>query len=119
MTSRTEAVRQETRLSKGRTVSSKRPDSSCCISVTTAWKRRPFLSISTMSPGPMPLEVVRARDGAVGSIASSVDWMSAMSTQKLCGGSDGLPDAAVQVEVLQTIGADADDRRAVGSQRSL
>ena len=49
------------RESSGRRSSSKRPDSSCSSSVTSAWKRRPFLSTSTMSPGAMPLDVTPAR----------------------------------------------------------
>ena len=69
-TSRTDAVRHEMRESSGRTTSSKRPDSSCSSSVTSAWKRRPFLSTSTMSPAPIPLEVAR---GAAGGAASGGD----------------------------------------------
>ncbi len=37
------------------------PDSSCSSSVTSAWKRRPFLSTRTMSPAPMPFEVSARR----------------------------------------------------------
>src|SRR5918992_1029027 len=54
----------------GRTASSKRPDSSCWSSVTSAWKRRPRLSTSTMSPGAMPFEVAReARSRSAGGSA--------------------------------------------------
>ena len=66
-TSRTVAVRYEMRESSGRTMSSKRPDSSCSSSVTSAWKRLPFLSSSTMSPAPIPFEVWRATGGAAAS----------------------------------------------------
>src|SRR4051794_41088827 len=105
------------RESSGRTTSSKRPVSSCSSSSTSAWKRRPRLSTSTMSPAPMPLEVVRRDDDAVeGSAGSKLDWRSAMGTAKLRGGADGLPHAAVELHVLVAVGADADDRRAVGGQ---
>ena len=49
-----------------------RPLSSCSSSLTSAWKRRPFLSTSTMSPGAMPFDVVRRVEGAVASTASRV-----------------------------------------------
>ena len=39
---------------------------SCASSFTSAWKRRPFLSTSTMSPGPMPFDVVRRVGGRGG-----------------------------------------------------
>src|SRR5690349_3401250 len=72
-----------------------------------------------MSPAPMPLLVVRAREGAVGSTGSSGTWMSAMVPPTLCGGSDGLPHAIVDLDVLDPVGADADDRRRLGRQRAL
>ena len=70
-------------------------------------------------PGPMPFDVVRRVDGAVASTASRVVCAaSAIAARTLCGGSDGLPDAAVQVDVALAVGAHADDRRVVGGDRA-
>jgi hypothetical protein len=84
-TSRTDAVRQEIRLSSGRMTSSKRPDSCCASSVTRAWKRRPFLSTSTMSPAAMPFDVTRfgASRAATGVAGTSISagWTSGMSAK--------------------------------------
>src|SRR3954469_22701787 len=99
-TSRTDAVRQETRESSGRRLSSKRPVSSCSSSVTSAWKRRPRLSMRTMSPVPIPLAVVRGTAGALG------------------GGSAGPPPLPMEPDVLLAVGADAHDRGAVGGERA-
>ena len=41
-----------------------------------------------------------------------------MPRRTLCGGADGLPDAAVELDVLVAVGADADDRGALGGQRA-
>ena len=62
----------------------KRPDSPCSSSTTMAWKRRPFLSTSTMSPGPMPFELRRggAGDGGVG---SSVVWLMVAEASERAG----------------------------------
>src|SRR5918992_5424996 len=87
------------RESSGRTTSSKRPDSSCSSSVTRAWNLRPFLSIRTMSPAPMPL------DGA--------------TPGKLDGRPDGLPDAPVQRHVPGPVGANVDQRGPVATQRGV
>src|SRR3954454_2076768 len=108
------------RESSGRRESSKRPVSSCESSRTRPWKRRPRLSTSTMSPGAMPLEVVRRVEGADGSSASREGWwvssVMGRRLETLGGGADGLPDAGVEVDVLTAVGADADDRGAVGGQ---
>ena len=74
----TDAVRHEIRESSGRTHSSKRPVSSCSSSVTSAWKRRPRLSTSTMSPAPMPFDVARLGAGGspLGSTSIRVGWGS-------------------------------------------
>ncbi len=39
-----------------------------------AWKRRPFLSTSTMSPGAIPFELRRGGAGG-GGVGSSVVWL--------------------------------------------
>ena len=98
-TSRTVAVRQEMRESSGRTLSSKRPVSSCSSSMTRAWKRRPRLVDLDDVAGPMPLEVVRRVDGADGSTVSRGSGCPPWRAT-LCGGADGLPDAGVEVDVL-------------------
>src|SRR4051794_28878813 len=71
-----------------------------------------------MSPGPMPLEVVRRGGVTDGSTVRSVGWVSAMEV-RLCGGSDGLPDPGVEVDVFVSVRADADDRRAVGGEGAV
>ena len=50
------------------------PDSPCSSSTTSAWKRRPFLSTSTMSPGAMPLELRRGDMGS-GGAGRRVVWL--------------------------------------------
>src|SRR5215208_551193 len=120
-TSRTDAVRHEMRESRGRTTSSKRPDSSCSSSVTSAWKRRPFLSTRTMSPAPMPFEVVRFGRAAVsgsGSTSIRVACGSGIEPARLRaapdGGGDRLPHLPVQRDVLVAVRAHRDDRGPLG-----
>src|SRR5215207_10960933 len=113
------------RESSGRTTSSKRPVSSCSSSVTSAWKRRPFLSTSTMSPAPMPFEVARFGRSAVpvaGATSIRVAWGSGIRRRRLGalpdGRGDRRPDVPVQAHVGLAFGADRDDRGAVGGERA-
>ena len=103
----------------GAATSSKRPDSSCSSSVTSAWKRRPFLSTSTMSPAPMPLEVVRGAAGGRGGGSTSIRRLVCTSAT-LGAVADGPRTAsqtrAVQRDVLLAVGAHADDRGALGGR---
>src|SRR5947209_8227535 len=105
------------RESRGRTASSKRPLSSCSMSPTSAWKRRPFLSTSTMSPGPIALDERRAAgEDAGGSAGRSISWawFPVGTAGKLASGPDGaghrVPDAAMQDHVLLAVAANLDDR---------
>ena len=79
------------RESSGRSASSNRPDSSCSSSVTSAWKRRPRLSTSTMSPAPMPFDVVRAR--CLRGLDVEQRRLRLGHARTLRGRPDGLPDA--------------------------
>src|SRR5215204_372665 len=98
------------RESSGRRQSSKRPDSCWSSSVTSAWKRRPFLSTCTMSPGAIPFEVVRGAGGG-GAAGVSIRLCCTVRTLGRAAGGlhDGLRDAPVEVEVGLAVGADLDD----------
>ena len=102
------------RESSGRSTSSKRPVSSCSSSVTRAWKRRPLLVDLDDVAG---ADALRGRAAGRGRRTAEppAAWAGGPSSPAtLCGGSDGLPDAAVQIDVLLAVGADADDRGALG-----
>src|SRR4051795_8227689 len=121
MTSRTVAVRYEIRESSGRTQSSNRPVPVCSSSVTRAWKRRPFLSTSTMSPAPMPLEV--ARGGAAGAASGQGSIRLSCISRTLegvaDGAGDGLPHAPVQADVGGAVRTHLEDRAAVPGERAV
>ena len=125
-TSRTDAVRHEMRESSGRTTSSKRPVSSCSSSVTSAWKRRPFLSTSTMSPAPMPFEVARSRPVGGAGRRRDVDQGGlglchrAPEARRPPGRTRRPPSqtSRCSAHVGLALGADRDDRGAVGGQRA-
>src|SRR5215208_6589895 len=101
------------RESSGRTESSKRPLPACSSSMTRAWKRRPFLSRSTMSPAPMPLDV--ARGAGAGAAGTSIRLSCILRT--LGAAADGLghrlPHAPVQGHVLGAVRAHLEDRAAL------
>src|SRR3954453_2809836 len=107
------------RESSGRTLSSKRPEPACSSSMTSAWKRRPFLSTRTMSPAPIPLDV--ARGAGAGAAATSIRLSCIPRT--LGGAADGLahrlPHPPVQAHVLGTFGPHLEDRAAVGGERPV
>src|SRR6266536_2034765 len=103
------------RESSGRTDRWKRPDSPCSSSTTSAWKRRPFLSTSTMSPGPIPFEL-RREAAVAGGAGRRLVWLmrgdaSAARGRRARAASprdargDLGPHAAVQREVLGAAGA--------------
>src|SRR4051794_33068457 len=104
------------RESSGRTLSSKRPEPACSSSMTSAWKRRPFLSTRTMSPAPIPLEV--ARGAGAGAAGTSIRLSCIPRT--LGGAADGLghrlPHAPVQADVLRPVRTHLEDRAAVAGQ---
>src|SRR5215213_2118617 len=101
------------RESSGRRQSSKRPLSCWSSSVTSAWKRRPFLSTRTMSPGAMPLEVMRGSGGGGGAGVSIRLCCTSVTLGPAADGlQDRLPDAPVELDVLRAIGPHLDDRRA-------
>src|SRR3954453_2121089 len=109
------------RESRGRTLSSKRPDPACSSSVTRAWKRRPFLSTSTMSPAPIPLDVAR---GAAAGAASGQGSIRLSCTPRTLDGvadgpGDGLPHTPVQADVLDAVRTYLEDRAAVPGERSV
>src|SRR5215203_4322620 len=108
------------RESSGRRQSSKRPDSCWSSSMTSAWKRRPFLSTRTMSPGAIPFEVVR---GAGGCGAAGVSIRLCCTVRTLGGAADGLHDglrdAPVQLAVGLAVGADLDDAGAIQRRAKL
>src|SRR3954468_3294812 len=99
------------RESSGWTTSSKRPDSSCSSSVTSAWNLRPFLSSSTMSPAPMLFDVVRA--------GISINRSCSIVPGNLDGGPDGVPYGAVQGDVLRAVGPHVDERRRAAGERAV
>src|SRR5918992_3410772 len=115
-TSRTDAVRHEIRESSGRTASSKRPDSSCSSSVTSAWKRRPFLSTSTMSPAAILFEVVRRGGSSPGTSMRLVCSTPGTLRTGPDGPGDLVPDGAVERDVGLAVGVRGDDARALGGQ---
>src|SRR6478609_2588110 len=106
------------RESSGRRQSSKRPDSCWSSSVTSAWKRRPFLSTRTMSPGAMPLDVARGVGAGGASGVSSIRLCCTVRTlgRVADGLQDGLPDAPVELHVLGPVGLDLDDRGGAGQR---
>src|SRR5215207_4090197 len=101
-------------------MSSKRPLPDCSSSVTSAWKRRPFLSTSTMSPAPMPLDVVRG-SGPAGAAGTSMRLSCMAGT--LGRGADGLrhggPHGAMDAHVLGAIRADLEEGDAVRGERAV
>src|SRR3954470_10925491 len=107
------------RESSGRTLSSKRPEPACSSSTTRAWKRRPFLSMSTMSPAPIPLEV--ARGAGAGSAGTSIRLSCIRGT--LGAVADGsrhrLPDAPVQAHVLGPVRTHLEERATLGGERAV
>src|SRR5215210_2165370 len=109
------------RESSGRRASSKRPEPACSSSVTRAWKRRPFLSTSTMSPAPMPLDV--ARGGAAGAASGEGSIRLSCIPRTLDGVADGrgdgLPHAPVQADVRGAVRTYLEDRAAVPGERPV
>src|SRR4051794_41849254 len=104
------------RESSGRTLSSKRPEPACSSSVTRAWKRRPFLSRSTMSPAPIPLEVARgAGDGAAGT-SIRLSCIPRTLGRPADGLGDRLPHPPVQADVFGAVRPDLEDRAAVAPE---
>src|SRR3954466_5182686 len=107
------------RESSGRTLSSKRPEPACSSSTTRAWKRRPFLSTSTMSPAPIPLDVVRG--GGAGGAGTSIRLSCISRTPGATAGGrrPRLPDLPVQTHVLGTVRTHLEDRAAAGGERAV
>src|SRR3954451_6516207 len=107
------------RESSGRTLSSKRPEPACSSSVTRAWKRRPFLSTSTMSPAPIPLEV--ARGAAPGAAGTSIRLSCIPRTlgRPADGLGDRLPHPPVEADVVGAVRTHLEDRAAARGERAV
>src|SRR5829696_2368469 len=107
------------RESSGRSASSKRPLPDCSSSVTSAWKRRPFLSTSTMSPAPMPLDVVRGPGAGATGTSMRLSCMPGTLGPGTDGLGDGRPHGPVDGDVLRPIRADLDEGDAVAGQGAV
>src|SRR3954453_12442993 len=107
------------RESRGRTLSSKGPEPACSSSVTSAWKRRPFLSTRTMSPAPIPLEVARGAEAAAAGTSirlSCIRWTLGGTADGL---GDRLPHASVEADVVGAVRTYLEDRAAVRAERAV
>src|SRR4029079_17868901 len=86
-----------------------------------AWKRRPFLSTSTMSPAPTLFE--GARGAGSGTVSTSTEMRPCCMPRHLGVGADGpghrFPHAPVERDVLGAIGPHLEDRGDLRGERAV